>query len=87
MKISKEEFKNKLSEKVTDNDILIELLEDVEDSFEITEALENKISELESNVVELKEKYKNRFLSKKENKETEETEKPEDEKIIDIKEI
>lgn len=87
MKISKEEFKNKLSEKVTDNDILIELLEDVEDSFEITEALENKISELESNVVELKEKYKNRFLSKKEDKETEETNPSEDEKIIDIKEI
>lgn len=87
MKISKEEFKNKLSEKVTDNDILIELLEDVEDSFEITEALENKISELESNVVELKEKYKNRFLSKKEDKETEETNLSEDEKIIDIKEI
>ena len=87
MKISKEEFKNKLSEKVTDNDILIELLEDVEDSFEITEALENKISELESNVVELKEKYKNRFLSKKEDKEMKETNSSEDEKIIDIKEI
>ena len=53
-KLNKEDFKNKYSEKFKDNDeLLIELLEDVEDSFNVIETYSKKfIDFIENNTVE-----------------------------------
>ena len=97
MKLNKEELKKKVNEIVTDNDVAIQLLEDIEDSFD-TEVDNSKIDELQarideqqSKIDELQEKYKERFLTG--NKEETEDKKPEEDdgleekNIIDIKEI
>ena len=98
MKLSKEELKKKIDEKISDDDLKIELLEDIEDSFSGTEDDTEKVSKEEFDKVvserdEIKQKYKERFLS---NEETAEVEKEDDEekgleedeeKVIDIKEI
>lgn len=93
MKLSKEELKTKIDEKISDDDLKIELLEDIEDSFESDS--EEKVSKEEFEKVvserdEIKRKYKERFLSnedpKDEKDETEETGLEENE-VIDVKEI
>ncbi len=93
MKLSKEELKAKIDEKISDDDLKIELLEDIEDSFESDP--EEKVSKEEFEKVvserdEIKRKYKERFLSNdeetKEEKEEEETGLEENE-VIDVKEI
>lgn len=93
MKLSKEELKKKIDEKISDDDLKIELLEDVEDSFESDDS--EKISKEEYEKViserdEIKQKYKDRFLNNEESKEDDEEpeEKGLEEKdIIDVKEI
>lgn len=100
MKLSKEEILAKISEKVQDEDLAIELMEDIADSMEVTEVVDNseEIATLKSDIelkdaeiVALKEKYKARFLSGEEIAETipenidEDVE--EEEEVIDIKEI
>ena len=95
MKLSKEEFKKKIDEKIEDNDTKIELLEDIEDSFEIEADKGETVSKedyetLKAEHESLKEKYKNRFLSKDEEKEEkteDDGEELEEEKVIDVKEI
>lgn len=95
MKLSKEELKKKIDEKIEDNDTKIELLEDIEDSFEIEADKGETVSKedyetLKAEHESLKEKYKNRFLSKDEEKEEktdDDTEELEEEKVIDVKEI
>lgn len=62
MKLSKEELKQKVNELVTDNDIAIQLLEDIEDSMEVGEVDTSKIDELQAKFDDLQEKYKQRFL-------------------------
>lgn len=62
MKLSKEELKQKVNELVTDNDIAIQLLEDIEDSMEVGEVDTAKIDELQAKLDDLQEKYKQRFL-------------------------
>ena len=97
-KLSKEELIKKVSEKVMDEDVQIELMEDITDSFE-TEISDTssedktRIEELETKVKELTQKYKDRFLKGSEEKEDKD-EKNEDEdvelkekEVIDIKEI
>lgn len=94
-KLSKDELLKKVSEKVMDEDVQIELLEDITDSFE-TETIDTssedkeRITELENQVKELKTKYKERFLKGSDEKEdideSEDTEMKEKE-VIDIKEI
>lgn len=89
-KMSKDELKNKYSERITDNDdLLIELLEDIEDSFEDAVIDTSKIDELQEKYEDLKAKYKDRFLSggQKEETEEEETKEEEEKKVIDVKEI
>ena len=92
-KMNLEEFKNKYNEKIVDNDdLLIELFEDVEDSFnnsndEELENLKEEISKKEVEVEELKKKYKERFLTSTEEKEEEKEEVLEEKEVIDIKEI
>ena len=95
MKLSKEELKKKIDEKIEDNDTKIELLEDIEDSFEIEADKGETVSKedyetLKAEHESLKEKYKNRFLSKDEEKEEktdDDGKELEEEKVIDVKEI
>ena len=88
MKLSKEDLIKKINEKAIDEDIKVELIEDVSDSFEVAEVVEDKTEELEEmtrKYEELREKYKERFLSGSDVEE----EKPEDEDkqiIIDANE-
>ena len=88
MKLSKDELLAKINEKVMDEDVKIELIEDVTDSFEVddsnsNEEYEQRITELEDKYKNLQEKYKERFLNKVEEKEDDE----EKEEVIDVKEI
>ena len=96
MKLNKEELKKKVNEIVTDNDVAIQLLEDIEDSFDESAEVDNskidelqaKIDEQQSKIDELQEKYKERFLTgNKEDKKPEEDDGLEEKDIIDIKEI
>lgn len=90
MKISKEELKTKVNELVTDNEIAIQLLEDIEDSMEVGEVDTSKIDELQAKLDDLQEKYKQRFLNgddKKYDEDKEVDEELKEEEIIDVKEI
>lgn len=101
MKLNKEDLKKKVNEIVTDNDVAIQLLEDIEDSFDAEvdntkiDELQAKIDEQQAKIDELQEKYKERFLTgnkeekpeKPEDKKPEEDEGLEEKDIIDIKEI
>lgn len=101
MKLSKEELKKKIDEKIEDEDLKIELLEDIEDSVDVSDDTEKVEKTAYDEVVaerdEIKRKYKERFLSPEEVKEnteeseenTEESEEKteESEEIIDVKEI
>ena len=64
MKLSKEEIINKINEKVTDEEVKIELMEDISDSLEIedTSKEDERVKELEEKYNALLEKYKERFL-------------------------
>lgn len=92
MKLSKDELKQKVNELVTDNDIAIQLLEDIEDSMEVGEVDTSKIDELQAKFDDLQEKYKQRFLKGDDKKDAEEKkdevdEELEEKEVIDIKEI
>lgn len=91
MKLSKEELKQKVNELVTDNDIAIQLLEDIEDSMEVGEVDTTKIDELQAKLDDLQEKYKQRFLKGDDKKDAEDKkeddEELEEKEVIDIKEI
>lgn len=98
MKLSKEDLITKVNEKVMDEDVKIELMEDITDSFDDTgaennsEEYENRIKEMEDKYNILQTKYKERFLQGNKTDE-EEKEDEEDEigvnkkEVIDIKEI
>lgn len=92
-KLSKDELLKKITEKITDEDLVIELMEDISDSLDVSaedekKILEDKISELELKVEDLKTKYKERFLKGEVIEEVkEEIEEPKEEEVIDIKEI
>jgi hypothetical protein len=90
MKLSKDELKQKIVEKITDEDTQIELLEDIEDSMDIVdnsevEALKVENEDLKTKYDDIKTKYKNRFLGT-EKKETEEKidEPKEEEKVEEV---
>lgn len=94
MKLSKEELKAKIDEKISDEDVKIELLEDIEDSVDVSDDSEKVEKSAYDEVVaerdEIKRKYKERFL----NGTDEESEEKEDDKeelkeeeVIDVKEI
>lgn len=105
MKLSKEELKKKIDEKISDEDLKIELLEDIEDSFNdeaIKEFearyqaekadLEAQIANEKAYIMDLKARYKERFLTgdEKEVEDTEEELKEEElkeEEYVDVKEI
>lgn len=91
MKLSKEELKAKVNELVTDNEIAIQLLEDIEDSMEVGEVDTARIDELQAKLDDLQEKYKQRFLKGDDKKDAEDKkevdEELEEKEVIDIKEI
>lgn len=95
MKLSKEELKKKIDEKIENEDLKIELLEDIEDSVDVmkedeTEKVEKTAyDEVVAERDEIKRKYKERFLNGEEVKEDEkeDDEDLKEEEIIDVKEI
>jgi pectate lyase len=105
MKLSKEEFIKKVNEMEIDEDKKIELMEDITDSFvENNDEYENfkaqyeqekadleaQIANEKAYITELKNRYKERFLSPiddKEDKKEEIVDEDVEEKIVDIKEI
>lgn len=91
MKLSKEDLKAKVNELVTDNEIAIQLLEDIEDSMEVGEVDTSKLDELQAKLDDLQEKYKQRFLKGDDKKDAEDKkevdEELEEKEVIDIKEI
>lgn len=89
MKLSKEDFKKKISEKISDNDeLVIELLEDIEDSFSDGEVDASELEEIKTKYEELKGRYKERFLTKEVKEELEDDDDTvTEDKVIDIKEI
>lgn len=98
MKLSKTELKQKISDTIDDEELVIELLEDIEDSMTdisteaiIDETVKRDLEELKWKYDDLKRKYKERFLETKkediEDKQDEEKEELEEKEIIDVKEI
>ena len=91
MKLSKKEFKKKLDEKIQDEDLKIELLEDVEDSFEVEDTTEKVEKSAYDEVVaerdEIKRKYKERFFKTEEDDETEEPEGMKEEEVFEKEDI
>lgn len=97
MKLSKQELKQKVSDSITDNDdLVIELLEDIEDSMvENNESImdETKVKEYEDlkyKYEDLKAKYKERFLKAGDTVSDEDEtdgEELKEEEVIDVKEI
>lgn len=96
-KLTKDEMKQKYNETITENDdLLISLLEDIEDSMSgevITEeekqelnSLREDISKKDAEIEELKRKYKERFLSATDEEEPK-VDELEEKKVIDITEI
>ena len=90
MKLSKEDLIAKINDKVMDEDVKIELMEDITDSFEENDGKDDeRVKELEEKLKNLQEKYKERFLKneKEDNEEKDEGEELEEKEVIDIKEI
>lgn len=95
MKLSRDDLIAKVNEKVMDEDVKIELMEDITDSFAgETESEDNneRVKELEEKLRVMTEKYKERFLKGDEEKkevaeEKEVDEEMKEEEIIDVKEI
>ena len=91
-KLSKDELVQKINEKVMDEDVKIELMEDVTDSLnenETNEEDKQRIDELETKYKDLQTKYKERFLKGNDvdDKKEEKSDELDEKEVIDIKEI
>ena len=62
MKLSKDELISKINGLEIDDNVKIELMEDVTDSFEVSETDNTELEEIKTKYEELKTKYKERFL-------------------------
>ena len=62
MKLSKDELISKINGLEIDDNVKIELMEDVTDSFEVSETDNTELEEVKTKYEELKTKYKERFL-------------------------
>ena len=88
MKLSKDELKQKIVEKITDEDTQIELLEDIEDSMDIVdnsevETLKAENEDLKTKYDDIKTKYKNRFLGTEKNESKEKIDEPKEEEKVE----
>lgn len=92
-KVSAEELSSRINELELDDDTKISLMEDITDSISPDDSeelgqLREEIAKKDSELEELKSKYKERFLKATEEKsEKEESEELEEKEVIDIKEI
>lgn len=93
-KLTKEELSAKIDGLEIDDDIKISLMEDISDSISPDEseeltALKDEIERTKEELIELKAKYKERFLKAVDSteKEDEEKEELEEKEVIDVKEI
>lgn len=96
MKLSRDDILNKISTKITDEDLAIELMEDITDSIKFVEPIDNSkelddlrstIESRDSEIADLKRKYKERFLDPEAIKEIIPEPIQEQKRIIDIREI
>lgn len=88
MKLSKDELISKINGLEIDDNAKIELMEDVTDSFEVSETDNTELEEVKTKYEELKTKYKERFLKGDDKKDEEEKEDEMEEKeVVDVKEI
>lgn len=87
-KLTKQELKNKISENIQDDELVISLLEDIEDSVNENnyEEIEQENKMLKEKYEDLKNKYRDRFLNSDSIKDTK-IDELEEKKIIDVKEI
>ena len=89
-RLGKDEFNKKYSEKINDDDLLIELMEDATDSFNNeseVNSLKEKLEQKEKEYEDLKAKYKERFLSSDELPKKEVVEDIQEKEYVDIREI
>jgi hypothetical protein len=89
-RLGKDEFNKKYSEKINDDDLLIELMEDATDSFDNeseVNSLKEKLEQKEKEYEDLKAKYKERFLSSDELPKKEVIEDIQEKEYVDIREI
>ena len=95
MKLTKEEFIEKVTSKEIDDDLKMELLEDIADSIDNTEVvvsedefkkMSDDLEALSVKYEELKKKYIERFTTSEDDEKSDEEEEKEEE-IIDVKEI
>lgn len=85
MKLTLDEFKKKVDDYDIDEDIKVILLEDLEDSFRNNESEDISYKD---KYLEMRERYKKRFLESEEIKDTELTDDNDDNSVIvDVKEI
>lgn len=95
MKLDKKELMRRVAELIEDDDKKISILEDLDDSITEEASVENVMSEQDKNDYEelklkyedLKNRYKERFLSDDTKEEKIEDEEKIDEEVIDVKEI
>lgn len=87
MKLTLEEFKEKVNDYDIDEDIKITLLEDLTDSFSDLESGDD--IKYKEKYIEMRERYKRRFLDSEEIEDTELTDRDIDDNsvIVDVKEI
>lgn len=85
MKLTLDDFKKKVDDYDIDEDIKVTLLEDLEDSFRNNESEDISYKD---KYLEMRERYKKRFLESEEIKDTELTDDNDDNSVIvDVKEI
>lgn len=87
MKLTLEEFKKKVDDYDIDEDIKVTLLEDLDDSFG---SLESNGDNYKEKYIEMRERYKNRFLNSEEIEDTELIDRDnndDDTLVVDVKEI
>ena len=90
MKLSKDELISKINGLEIDDNVKIELMEDVTDSFEVSETDNTELEEVKTKYKELKTKYKERFLKgddKEDKEEKDDDEEMKEEEVVDVKEI
>lgn len=86
MKLTLEEFKEKVNDYDIDEDIKVTLLEDLTDSFSDLESGDD--IKYKEKYIEMRERYKRRFLDSEEIEDTELTDRDiDDTVIVDVKEI
>lgn len=87
MKLTLEEFKEKVNDYDIDEDIKVTLLEDLSDSFSDLESGDD--IKYKEKYIEMRERYKRRFLDSEEIEDTELTDRDIDDNsvIVDVKEI